>query len=77
MALNNEEIRKGAKKILDDFASAHVKVNVKKKELKEKVGGFRKESGKDWHDADFRKRVLENAPEKDGDCIIAETKEWK
>lgn len=72
-----EEIRKGAKKILDDFASALEKVEFKRKALKEGIGGFRKEeSGKDRHDADFRKRIFENAPSKDEDCIIAEKKEW-
>ena len=73
-----EEIRKGAKKILDNFASALDKVKIEKKGLKKEVGGFRKEEGGvDRHDADFRRRMFENAPNKDEDCIIAETKEWK
>ena len=72
-----EEIRKEAKKILDNFASALDKVKIEKKGLKEEVGGFRKEGASaDKHDADFRKRIFDNAPASDENCIIAETKEW-
>ena len=77
MVLNQDEIRKSAKKILDNFASALDKVKIEKKSLKEQVGGFRKEGASaDKHDADFRKRMFDNAPASDENCIIAETKEW-
>ena len=42
-----EEIRKEAKRILDNFASALGKTKVKEKRLKRDVGGFREEKGKD------------------------------
>ena len=71
-----EEIRKEAKKILDSFAKSLDKVKFRGKGLKEEVGGFRKEEAGKKSDSDFRKNVLENAPEKDGDCIIAEKKKW-
>lgn len=64
----HEEIRKGAKKILDNFAGALNKVKIEKKGLKEEVGGFRKEGASaDKHDADFRKRMFDNFRIKDSD----------
>ncbi len=71
-----EEIKKEAKKILDNFAKALDKVSVKKKALKKGVGGFREEGQGKGADEDFRERVFENAPNKDGDYIIAEKKKW-
>ena len=72
-----EEIRKEAKRILDNFASALGKTKVKEKRLKRDVGGFREEKGKDERDKDLRERMFENAPKKQGDCIVAEKKKWQ
>ncbi len=71
-----EEIKKEAKEILDKFANSLEKVKTKKKELKVQTGGFRKEGAGEETDSDFRKRMFENAPRKDGDFILAEKKKW-
>ena len=71
-----EKIRKEAKEILRKFSKAIEKVKIKKKDLKGKAGGFREEKEQEECDKDFRKRMFENAPEKDDECIIAEKKKW-
>ena len=71
-----EEVRKEAKKILDNFANALGKVRIKKKEFKKEIGGYREERNGEDCNNEFRKTMFENAPEKDGDCIIAEKKKW-
>ena len=70
------EIQKQAKQILESFSKALAKVKLEKKEFKKEVGGFREEEQGLKSDADFRKRMFENVPNKEGDCIIAETKKW-
>jgi hypothetical protein len=70
------EIQEQARAILDNFSKALAKVKLEKKEFKKEVGGFRKEEQGLKSDADFRKRMFENAPNKDKDCIITETKKW-
>jgi hypothetical protein len=70
------EIRKEAKKILDEFGKAIEKVDVAKKDLKKEVGGFRKEGKGKKADAAFRQRMFENAPAKEGDYVLAEKKNW-
>ena len=71
-----EQIKKEAKEILDKFAHSLEKVKIKGKELKAEVGGFRDEGQGEEGDKDFRKRMFENAPNKDNDTIIAEKKKW-
>ncbi len=72
-----EEIKKEAKNILDNFASALEKVGkIKGKSFKRELGGFREEGKGEKCDDDFRRRMFENAPEKEGDCIVAEKKKW-
>ncbi len=70
------EIRREAKKILDNFASALEKVKVKKEKIKKDAGGYRNEGSGHGHDEEFRKIMLDNAPDKEGDCIVAEKKKW-
>ena len=71
-----EEIRKQAKRILDDFAYSLEKVKIKGKELKGELGGFREEGSGKKSDSDFRKIMFENAPEKNEDNLIVEKKKW-
>ncbi len=71
-----EMIKKEAKQILDKFAKSLEKVKLKEKVGKKEVGGFRDEGEPAKADEDFKKRVIENAPNSDEDCIIAEKKEW-
>ncbi len=71
-----EEIRREARAILDKFAKSleKVKVSGKKKEI---VGdGTRVEGKEGGCDSDFRKRMFDNAPKKEGDCIVAEKASW-
>ena len=71
-----EAIRKEAKKILDNFAKALSKVKVREKKLKKELGGFREEGEGKICDPLFKKTMLANAPETDGDYIVAEKKKW-
>ena len=72
----HEEIRKEARRILDSFASAFEGVDTRQKRLKRVIGGFREEGAGGDADEKFRKIMFENAPDKEGDCIIAEKKKW-
>ncbi len=71
-----EKIRLRAKAILDDFAASLEKVEIKKEKIKKGVGGYRKEGVGQKYDKEFRETMFANAPEKEGDCIIAEKKKW-
>lgn len=71
------KIEKDARRILDNFSSALGKVEFRaeRREVKES-SGFRNEGDGMKADEDFRKRMLENAPNKNEDSIIAERKKW-
>ena len=71
-----EEIRLGAKKILDEFNSTLGSVKFNEKKIKSEVGGFRKQTDGMVGNREFRERMFANAPNKDGDFIIAESKKW-
>lgn len=74
-----EQIKRQAKQILDNFADALASVE---KEAKEEAGVEREEferkegEGK-CEDNEFRQAFLKNAPGHDDDFIIAERGEWK
>ncbi len=80
MVVDKVKVEKGAKEILDKFAKALDKIG----RGSEKEGTYvdREEfervekEGQDC-DVDFKKRMLENAPNSDDDFIIAETGAWK
>jgi hypothetical protein len=77
--MDREKIEKEAKQILDKFGRAIEKIKFKtgkEKDLKSKTGGFREEGDGNESDNNFRKRMLDNAPSKNEDCIIAEKKNW-
>ena len=71
-----EEIRREAKQILERFSKELGKVKIKEKSLKSKVGGFRKEGSGEEGDEDFKEKMFDNAPKKEGDFIVAEKKKW-
>ncbi|HLF53762.1 MAG TPA: hypothetical protein VI544_01145 [Candidatus Nanoarchaeia archaeon] len=81
-----EEIREQAKAILANFAKSLEKSSLslekkgtsgrKKLQLKKEIGGFREEGAPSHPDEDFRKRVFDNALNKDEDFIIAEKAKW-
>ncbi len=75
--MDEESLRKEARRILDKFASELDRVKLpKEKSLKKGVGGFREEGEGSKGDEDFRRRMFENAPSKEGDFILAEKKKW-
>lgn len=72
-----EEIKKQAKAIMDSFSKKLASVKekipdtfIERKEM-ERTEGEGNES-----DSDFRKRMFDNAPNKNSDFIIAEKKGW-
>jgi len=73
--MNQEEIKKQAKKIMDDFVKALDKVRVK-----EKFGAQRKQFLREnivkEEDKEFKQRMLKNAPKTKGDYMVAEKKSW-
>ena len=72
-----QEIEKQAEEILRKFSESLKKVKIdNKKEGKKEVGGFRKEGEGEKGDEDFRERMFANAPNKEGDAIVAEKKSW-
>lgn len=80
MIINKQEIEREAKEILDKFAKALEKVE-KEHDVEEGVDRDeyeRLESEKYTSlDDGFKKRILENAPAKNEDFIIAERGSWK
>ena len=74
--MDEEKIRREAKAILDKFAKELESVELKDKKEKREVGGTREEGKGGEEVSDFRKRMFENAPSKEGDFIVAEKKKW-
>lgn len=74
--IRSEQIREEARKILEEFAKSLSKIKIDKKTESIEVGGFREEGSGQSFDESFRKKMFENAPEKDGDFIIEEKKQW-
>ena len=79
MVLDKNQIEKQAKEILDKFASALEKVDSEKIETGVDREEFERVEGKgeDCDSESFKKKILENAPEKDEDFIITERGDWK
>ena len=71
-----EQIRKEAKLIIDNFSNALEKVKIKEKKEKLIVGGFREEGAGLKGNESFRKIMFKNAPNKNGDNIVAEKRSW-
>ncbi len=72
-----KDIRKQAKKMMDDFSKKLSKIDKKIEEpLIERDEGEREEGDRGSCDKEFRKIMFENAPSKNKDFIIAEKKEW-
>ena len=76
MAGNIEEIKKEAKKIMDEFVSKLEKIDVK--EVLYEFGDGLREEGGGWEtDSDFRDLMFLNAPFVEDDFIVAEKGGWK
>ena len=84
MEQNREEIRNEAREILEKFAKTLDRVKGLKikdtngKDFSGELSGVRVEGKGEicGEDGDFRKRMFENAPKKNGDCIVAEQASW-
>jgi len=76
--MNQQQIRKQAKQILDKFANALAKVDSEKIEIGVDREDFeRKENEGKECEKGFKKRFLENAPQHNDNFIIAERGKWK
>jgi hypothetical protein len=71
-----EEIKKNAKKIMDEFAAKLEKIKVEESHL-DKGEGLRQE-GNGWTTSEsFRDPLFCNAPDSDDDYFLAEKGGWK
>ena len=71
-----EEIKKNAKKILDEFASRLEKIKVEEEHFVLDSG--LREEGEPWFtDNEFRDTMFSNAPNVEDDFIVAEKGGWK
>jgi predicted Asp-tRNA(Asn)/Glu-tRNA(Gln) amidotransferase subunit C len=73
--MDKEDIKKQAKKIIDNFVNALEKVKFKE-ELVERDNDRREEKGTTSSNEEFRKIILENAPDTKEGCIVAEKGKW-
>ena len=72
-----EDIKKQAKEIMSSFEKELKKVESEKAELGVKRKEQLRDETKTETNPDFKKRFLDNAPNKDGDLIKAEKGSWK
>ena len=74
--MDEEKIKKQAKKIMDEFISALNKVPEIKEEFGQERKQFTRESAKSEYGKEFKERMLKNAPKvKDGQLVM-EKKRW-
>ncbi len=72
-----ESIKKQAKGIMDRFSEKLARIDKKTSEpIIERDKFERKENDASKPNEDFRRRMFENAPNKNSDFIIAEKKGW-
>ena len=71
-----EEIKKQAKKLLDEFSSKLDKIKVKETHFSSDSG--MREEGEGWEtDETFKSIIFANAPFVEDDFLIAEKGDWK
>ena len=71
-----EDIKKQARSIIDSFSEKISRIKKMQEPFIERAEGERKE-GKGKEDENFSREIMfDNAPDKDGDFIIMEKKEW-
>lgn len=74
--MNQEEIKKDAKRILDSFMEDMKDINVEENFVLERETCYREEGeGRDL-DEDFKQRFLSNAPKVSGDAIVTKRGDW-
>jgi predicted Asp-tRNA(Asn)/Glu-tRNA(Gln) amidotransferase subunit C len=77
--IDKKKVEKEAKEILDKFAKALGRVGEKDKQFFVDREEFEREEsgGEGVCDESFKERLLDNAPRKNSDFVIAEKGEWK
>jgi len=78
MAVDKDKVEKQAKQILDKFARALEKVEKECKNIDSSVDRekFEREEG-NGEECNFKKKLLDNAPEKSEDFVVVERGGWK
>lgn len=74
--MDEEKIKKQAKKIMNEFISALNKVPEIKEEFGQERKQFTRKTEKSEYGPDFKKRMLKNAPKVKDDQIQMEKKGW-
>ncbi|MFH1359296.1 MAG: hypothetical protein ABIH37_05390 [archaeon] len=74
--VDKKEIQKEAKAIIDKFAKALEKVKTEDLDFHVNRDDFERVEGKS-EKCDFKKQLLENAPKKNDDFVVAEKGSWK
>lgn len=73
--MNNEEVRKEARALLDKFGKDLENVKINSKSLKYS-GELRKEKSGEKCDTSFKTIMFKNAPRKNEECLILEKASW-
>ena len=75
--MNQPEILKQAKKIIDSFHEALAKVEKEAQEARVERDLYEREEQGTWQtDSEFREIMLKNSPKTKGECIEAERGKW-
>jgi predicted Asp-tRNA(Asn)/Glu-tRNA(Gln) amidotransferase subunit C len=73
--MDKEDIKEQAKRIIDNFAKALESVKAEEENV-ERDEDRREEKETSKPNAEFRKIILENAPDTKEGCIVAEKGKW-
>jgi len=75
--IDKKKIEKQAKEILDKFAKALNKVKADDQQFYVDREEFERKEGEGKECTGFKEKLLDNAPRKNSDFVIAEKGEWK
>lgn len=76
MSVNQEEVKKQAKEIMDNFMQALSEIEVEEEFVLERENSFREQGAGTEVDEEFRQRFLGNAPKISGTAVVANKGEW-
>jgi len=74
--MNPEEIKKDAKRIMNNFMSEMSGIKVENDFILERPNCFREEGTGTEPDEDFKQRFLSNAKKTSGDAVLANKGDW-
>lgn len=74
--MEKDQIKKEAKKIMDDFMSALKDIEVEDEFLLQRDEMYRQENGGSAKSTSFQNRFLSNAPKTSGNAIVANKGDW-